>query len=238
MKKHIMMLFFLCVTSICFADTDFDIIFEELMKHEGKVVVTAEDGTSKFGLTKYYHPNPASLTEQQAKQIIYEKVYKKYNIDKLNSLKLKHICLDFVYHTNPYNAIRMIKSTVGLVNDKVPTLDEETIHKLNSTTNIENIILNKRQSYIRSLKLYSKYKKGWEKRITYLRKPDYEITSQQKLLYVFKEHKNISLMNFRRNPTRECFSFFINQTKFIHFFLHFGRSEKDYFTYVKKMHLQ
>lgn len=233
MKNNIFVItLFFFMTTICFGKQHFDIIFEELMKHEGKIVVRAEDGISKYGLTKYYHPNPAVLTEKEAKKIIYEKVYKKHNIDQLKSLRLQHICLDFIYHTNPYKATKMIKNIVKSKN-KEPFLDVETIKLLNKTSNIENKILNQRQRYIRGLKLYNKYKKGWEKRISYFREENYLIENEEKYFFqpMFETENETTL---HKIILQQYFSFILNDSNYIKLFFIFGKIQRDHFFYVRK----
>ena len=233
MKKSFLLTFlFFSVISTCFAKQHFDIIFEELIKHEGKTIVKAEDGISKYGLTKYYHKQPAILTQKQAKEIIYEKVYKKHNIEQLKTLRLQHICLDFIYHTNPYKAIKIIRNIVKS-NNKEPYLDIETIKLLNKTPNVEDKILNQRQRYIKSLKLYNKYKKGWERRISYFREENYLIENKRKYLFqpMFETKHKVAL---HKIILQQYLLFILNDYNYVKLFIQVGKTRRDYFFYVRK----
>ena len=173
----LLLLLLLGISTVSYSKQHFKIIFEHLMIIEGEKTVQAEDGYSKFGLTKYYVENPQNLTRVQAYEIIHQEIYKKYNLHKIKRLSVKHLCLDYIFNTNPYKAVREIKKLCKRynpnINPKSMKIDEGTLKVLNSNPYIYNDILVNRMNYIRSLKKYKKYGKGWEKRLDFFKK-EYE----------------------------------------------------------------
>lgn len=169
--KKLCLIFMVIFSFTIKAEQNFEYIVNTLFKFEGTKLVKAEDGYSKYGLTKYYYNDIPNLTESKAKEIIFEKVYLKHNINKIESLRLKHLIFDFLYHTNPIKVVRMINTLCNKynsnINPKSSKITEDTLQILNSSDDIFYQILEIRKEYIRNLKMYKKYGKGWEKRLQF-----------------------------------------------------------------------
>lgn len=173
MKKFILILL-VCLGVQSLSNTEhFDIIVNKLFEFEGATLVKAEDGYSKFGLTKYYTKDIKGLTKSKAKSIIYKDVYLKHNLDKIDNLAIKHFVFDFLYNTNPYKAIKIIKRICKNYDEEIDitnyTLSDRVIKVLNENPELFDELIQARLSYIRNLKLYKKYGNGWENRINWFR---------------------------------------------------------------------
>lgn len=173
MKKLIFSFMFL-ISSLSLSENNFDNIVNILFKFEGKTLVKAEDGYSKYGLTKYYYNDIPNLTEEKAKEIIKEKIYEKHRINEIENVRIKHLLFDFIYHTNPSKAIRIVKSICkkvdNTIDDKNSKMTDKVIVVLNNCDELFYDILSARQEYIKSLSTYKKYGKGWNKRLDYFNK--------------------------------------------------------------------
>lgn len=173
MKKIIFICMLVC-SCITFGIEDkehFEIIVNQLFEFEGRNLVKAEDGYSKFGLTKYYTDDVKNLTEFKAKEIIYSKIYNKYELHRINNLATKHFIFDFIYNTNPYKAIKVIKQVCKKYDENINlnnySLSAKVISVIDNNPQIFNELVEARLNYIRSLKMYKKYGNGWEKRISW-----------------------------------------------------------------------
>ena len=172
MKKLILLICLLCsFNSLAKEKEHFDIIVNQLFEFEGRTLVKAEDGYSKYGLTKYYTNDIIGLTETKARKIIYDKLYGKYDLDRIENLATKHFVFDFLYNTNPYTAIKIIKRVCKNYNEEIDletyTLSDNVVKVLNNNPQVFEELIQARLNYIRSLKTYKKYGNGWESRINW-----------------------------------------------------------------------
>lgn len=172
MKKLILLICLLCsFNSLAKEKEHFDIIVNQLFEFEGRTLVKAEDGYSKYGLTKYYTNDIIGLTETKARKIIYDKLYGKYDLDRIENLATKHFVFDFLYNTNPYTAIKIIKRVCKNYNEEIDletyTLSDNVVEVLNNNPQVFDELIQARLNYIRSLKTYKKYGNGWESRINW-----------------------------------------------------------------------
>lgn len=79
---------------------------------------------------------------------------------------IKIFIFDWVYHSAPRNAIKRIQSLLDI--EITGNMDEQTINAINnfSDTDLLLYLLKKdRLSYLKTLKHYKKYEKGWKHRI-------------------------------------------------------------------------
>lgn len=172
MKKLILLICLLC-SFTCLAEEKehFDIIVNQLFEFEGRKLVKAEDGYSKYGLTKYYTNDIIGLTETKARKIIYDKLYGKYDLDRINNLATKHFVFDFLYNTNPNKAIKIIKKVCKNYDEEINlenyTLSDKVINVLNNNPQVFEELIQARLKYLRGLKMYKKYGKGWENRVNW-----------------------------------------------------------------------
>ena len=172
MKKLILLICLLCsFNSLSKEKEHFDIIVNQLFEFEGRTLVKAEDGYSKYGLTKYYTNDIIGLTETKARKIIYDKLYRKYDLDRIENLATKHFVFDFLYNTNPLKAIKIIKTVCKNYNEEIDletyTLSDNVVEVLNNNPQVFEELIQARLNYIRSLKTYKKYGNGWESRINW-----------------------------------------------------------------------
>lgn len=172
MRKILMSLFILTSVLVKAEYTkDYNIIVNQLFEFEGRTLVKAEDGYSKYGLTKYYTNDIIGLTETKARKIIYDKLYGKYNLDRIENLATKHFVFDFLYNTNPLKAIKIIKKVCKNYNEEIDletyTLSDNVVEVLNNNPQVFKELIQARLNYIRSLKTYKKYGNGWESRINW-----------------------------------------------------------------------
>ena len=172
MRKILMSLFILTSVLVNAEYTkDYNIIVNQLFEFEGRTLVKSEDGYSKYGLTKYYTNDIIGLTETKARKIIYDKLYGKYDLDRIENLATKHFVFDFLYNTNPYTAIKIIKRIRKNYNEEIDletyTLSDNVVEVLNNNPQVFEELIQARLNYIRSLKTYRKYGNGWESRINW-----------------------------------------------------------------------
>lgn len=172
MKKLILLVCLLCSFNTLAKEKEhFDIIVNQLFEFEGRTLVEAEDGYSKYGLTKYYTNDIIGLTETKARKIIYDKLYGKYDLDRIENLATKHFVFDFLYNTNPYRAIKIIKRVCKNYNEEIDLqnyiLSDNVVEVLNNNPQVFEELIQARLNYIRSLKTYKKYGNGWESRINW-----------------------------------------------------------------------
>jgi Putative secretion activating protein len=172
MRKILMSLFILTSVLVNAEYTkDYNIIVNQLFEFEGRTLVKAEDGYSKYGLTKYYTNDIIGLTETKARKIIYDKLYGKYDLDRIENLATKHFVFDFLYNTNPLKAIKIIKKVCKNYNEEIDletyTLSDNVVEVLNNNPQVFEELIQARLNYIRSLKTYKKYGNGWESRINW-----------------------------------------------------------------------
>ncbi len=127
---------------------------------------------------KYYGTSytVSTLTKSQAYTIAKTLYYDKYNIGKIHDNKLAIAIFDFMYNSNPTTAAKKIEKaavSVGVKNIKIDgklTISElNEINKCN-TDNLANKICDSRLSYMKSLKVWKKYKNGWTKRVMSIKK--------------------------------------------------------------------
>ena len=127
---------------------------------------------------KYYGTSytVSTLTKSQAYTIAKTLYYDKYNIGKIHDNKLAIAIFDFMYNSNPTTAAKKIEKaavSVGVKNIKIDgklTISElNEINKCN-TDNLANKICDSRLSYMKSLKVWKKYKNGWTKRVISIKK--------------------------------------------------------------------
>ncbi len=162
MRKILMSLFILTSVLVNAEYTkDYNIIVNQLFEFEGRTLVKAEDGYSKYGLTKYYTNDIIGLTETKARKIIYDKLYGKYDLDRIENLATKHFVFDFLYNTNPLKAIKIIKKVCKNYNEEIDletyTLSDNVVEVLNNNPQVFEELIQARLNYIRSLKTYKKY---------------------------------------------------------------------------------
>lgn len=165
LKKFFILFTFLSTISFS-TELKFKNIYLNTLKFEGKTYIKNNIEESKYGITTYYSKDVENLTKEKAFKIAYNQIYKAHKIDKIDNNKIQIFVFDFVYNTSPKNAIKIIQKTVDV---KITgNMNEETISALNNFSDKElllYILKNNRIEYLKGLKHYNKYKKGWNYRV-------------------------------------------------------------------------
>ena len=181
--KRMILVFVMLVTVMFGADFDKSIAFT--FKYEGSGLDKSSNhsryGVSKETIQRYnkiyktkYTVN--SLTKTQAKTIAKKLYWQAYNIESITNDKLATAVFDFVYNSNPTNAMKTIEKklvSLGVKGVKIDgTLSKKEIEKMNSLSGnkLANNICDARLSYMKTLKVWSKYKNGWSTRVNAIKK--------------------------------------------------------------------
>lgn len=166
MLKKIIVLFLFLNTLSFSLEEDFIKIYSKTLKYEGITYVKNEIEESKFGITKYYSEDIEKLTKDDAYKIAYKKIYKAHNIDLINNLSIKTFIFDWLYHSSPKNAIKRIQKILDI--EETGVMNKKTINYINSFSDTELLLFLMKESrlnYLKGLKHYKKYEKGWKLRI-------------------------------------------------------------------------
>lgn len=152
-------------------------VINNTFKFEGTKYVSNKIETSKYGISSYYvNKNKVkNLTQKEAYNIAYNKIYKAHKIDKLNDIRQQKFIFDWIFHSAPAGAIKRIQAQINIYKyNRKPVLNmtgimnEDTINELNSLAGNEEFLSKLVQSrlyYLRSLKHYPIYKNNWEHRV-------------------------------------------------------------------------
>lgn len=165
LKKIIIMFIFLSTISFS-TETDFEKIYSNTLKFEGKTYVKNKLEESKYGISKYYYKDIKNLTEEKAFKIAYKNIYKAHNIDMIKNENIKTFIFDWVYHSAPKNAIKRIQKLLDI--EITGNMNEQTITTINSFSDTDLLLYllkENRLNYLKSLKHYKKYEKGWKYRV-------------------------------------------------------------------------
>lgn len=175
--KRLLVFLLLCITLM---GADFDSIVSFTFKYEGagldKTSCHSRYGVSKptlFSYNKKYKTNYTvkSLTKSQAKTIAKKLYYNGYNINLIDNNKLAIAIFDFMYNSNPTTASKQIEKAAkayGISGIKVDgIITSKEMKKINNGgAKLAKKICDYRISYMKSLKGWKKYGKGWSKRVT------------------------------------------------------------------------
>ena len=155
------------ITTLGFAtEKEFETIYSNTLKFEGKTYVKNQIEESKFGITKHYTKNVNALTEDKAFKIAYTRIYKAHRLNEITDKKVRAFIFDWVYNSAPRNAIKRIQLLLDI--EQTGNMDTQTINALNEFTDIDLLIFllkENRLSYLKTLKHYKKYEKGWNNRV-------------------------------------------------------------------------
>ena len=175
MRKLLVILLLLSFNT--FSNEKFDWAVGHLITFEGKKL-DKSIGTlhSKYGVTKptlkRYNPNLKleDLTESQAKEIMKKFYWDEYNLDQFIDKRNALLVLDFIYNSNPTNAIKVMQKSLGnKVTGKLSISDVADINYLGYNGFYEKYSV-ARLGYMKSLKVWKKYEKGWTARVLKLGK--------------------------------------------------------------------
>ena len=168
----------LVLISLCaFGTTNFEYAVEKLIIFEGSDI-DKSIGTihSKYGITrptlKRYNgrTDVENLTKNVAKDIIYKLYWKEYDLDRIMDKRSALLVLDFIYNSNSYNALKQIDKCLGVkVDGKLSTTDIARINYIGYKS-FYTLYSKQRLNYMKSLKNWSKFSRGWKLRVEELGK--------------------------------------------------------------------
>lgn len=174
MKKIIITTLFAFSFNV-FANENFEYAVNKLISFEGeKLDKSIGKIHSKYGITrptlKVYNGKTdiENLTKPVAKKIIYKLYWKEFKLDDIKDKRSALLVLDFIYNSNSRNAINQIQKSIGTkITGKLSMVD---INKINSMKykNFYKIYSNQRLNYMKSLKVWNKFKNGFKNRIKML----------------------------------------------------------------------
>ena len=171
--KKILLITLFTISLNTFGNTYFEYAVNKLIVFEGeKLDKSIGKIHSKYGITrptlKRYNGRTdiENLTKNKAKQIIYELYWLEYGLDRIMDCRSALLVLDFIYNSNPYNAIKQIQKVLG--NKATGKLSVEDIADINYLSYKDFYIVYSKQrlKYMKSLgKKWKKFGSGWYSRV-------------------------------------------------------------------------
>ena len=168
----------LCLISFsAFSITNFEYAVDKLLVFEGdKTDLSIGTIHSKCGITrptlKRYNGriDVENLTKDVAKDIIYKLYWKEYDLDRIMDKRSALLVLDFIYNSNSYNALKQIDECLGVkVDGKLSVSDIVRINYIGYKS-FYTLYSKQRLNYMKSLKNWSKFSRGWKLRVEELGK--------------------------------------------------------------------
>lgn len=166
MFKKIITLFFLFSTVTLCNRAEFTKIYSNTLRFEGKSYIKNNVEESKYGITKYYTKDVKRLSEEKAFEIAYKKIYIAHNLHKIQDKKIRAFVFDWIYNSSPKKAIGRIQTLLDV--EVTGVMNSETVGALNNFSDTELLIFllkENRLNYLKTLKHYNIYEKGWKTRI-------------------------------------------------------------------------
>lgn len=147
---------------------DFNVAFERLLKHEGGLVDNPADpgGLTKFGISQRSYPNVdiRNLTLEQAKAIYRKDFWTKVHADKLPDGVVWQL-FDFAVSSGIETAIRLYQRALGVADDgHFGPVSLQASLQLGESDQIQRLLA-ERIDFICRLSTFSKFGKGWLKRV-------------------------------------------------------------------------
>ena len=180
MKKILLLLTMVVMVVTSYANS-FENVIGFTFKYEGSGLDVTSNH-SRYGVSKETIKNynkkyktsytVKSLTKNQATKIAKTLYYDNFNIGIIDNDKLATAVFDFMYNSNPCNAVKRIEKAAqdfGIKGIKVNgILTKEELKALNkaNANDLANQICKYRLNYMKSLKVWKTYKNGWTKRVT------------------------------------------------------------------------
>ena len=170
MRKIIVIL---CLISLsAFSITNFEYAVDKLIVFEGdKIDKSIGKIHSKYGITrptlKKYNGRTdiENLNKSMAKDIIYKLYWKEYDLNRIVDKRSALLVLDFIYNSNSYNALKQIDKCLDVkVDGKLSTSDVVKINYIGYKS-FYVLYSKQRLSYMKSLKVWKKFSKGFKNRI-------------------------------------------------------------------------
>ena len=151
----------------------FSKVIEMVLEHEGGYVNHPSDpgGETKYGISKRAYPdvNIADLTEEDAEEIYFNDYWSRIKGEELPA-GVACVVMDYAVNSGISRASKALQSVCGIANgDGIigpASLNAVwTTVKNTSEEDVINAVTTQRQEFIRALKIYDTFGKGWERRI-------------------------------------------------------------------------
>jgi len=151
----------------------FSKVIEMVLEHEGGYVNHPSDpgGETKYGISKRAYPevNIADLTEEDAEEIYFNDYWSRIKGEELPA-GVACVVMDYAVNSGISRASKALQSVCGIANgDGIigpASLNAVwTTVKNTSEEDVINAVTTQRQEFIRALKIYETFGKGWERRI-------------------------------------------------------------------------
>jgi lysozyme family protein len=152
----------------------FETVVHMVLEHEGGYVNHPSDpgGETKYGISKRAYPDVdiAELTEEDAASIYKRDYWDRIKGDDLPA-GVACVVMDYAVNSGISRASKALQSVCGISNgDGIigpASLNAVWVTVKNtSEEDVINDVTEQRQEFIRGLKIYETFGKGWERRIT------------------------------------------------------------------------
>ena len=151
----------------------FDVIIEMVLEHEGGYVNHPSDpgGETIYGISKRAYPDLdiKNLTIAQAKEIYRNDYWDKIKGDDLPS-GVACVTIDYAVNSGVSRASKALQSVCGISNGD-GIIGPASLNAVWTTVrndgeeSVVNAVTAQRQEFIRGLKIYETFGRGWERRI-------------------------------------------------------------------------
>ena len=151
----------------------FETVVHMVLEHEGGYVNHPSDpgGETKYGISKRAYPDVdiAELTEEDAEEIYFNDYWSRIKGEELPA-GVACVVMDYAVNSGISRASKALQSVCGVSNgDGIigpASLNAVWVTVKNtSEEDVINAVTEQRQEFIRALKIYETFGKGWERRI-------------------------------------------------------------------------
>ena len=151
----------------------FDVIIEMVLEHEGGYVNHPSDpgGETKYGISKRAYPDVdiAALTPEQASELYKKDYWDRIKGDEL-PVGVACVVMDYAVNSGISRASKALQGSCGIANGD-GVIGPHSLSSVWATVkndgeeSVINAVTTQRQGFIRALKIYETFGKGWERRI-------------------------------------------------------------------------
>ena len=152
----------------------FSKVIKMVLEHEGGYVNHPSDpgGETKYGISKRAYPdvNIADLTEEDAEELYFKDYWSRIKGEELPA-GVACVVMDYAVNSGISRASKALQSVCGISNGD-GIIGPASLNAVWTTVrndgeeSVVNAVTEQRQGFIRGLKIYETFGKGWERRIT------------------------------------------------------------------------
>ena len=152
----------------------FSKVIKMVLEHEGGYVNHPSDpgGETKYGISKRAYPdvNIADLTEEDAEELYFKDYWSRIKGEELPA-GVACVVMDYAVNSGISRASKALQSVCGISNGD-GIIGPASLNAVWTTVrndgeeSVVNAVTAQRQEFIRGLKIYETFGKGWERRIT------------------------------------------------------------------------